>query len=483
MVTEKGGLPYKLRTKLAYGFGAVAFGVKDTGFGALLLLFYNQALGLDARLAGLAIAIALVVDAFLDPLIGYASDHLNTRWGRRHPFMYAAAVPAALSYFFLFSPPEGIGQTGLFTYLLVTAIMVRAFIAFFEIPNSALVAEFTQSYEDRTSYLNWRYFFGWIGGLTMSIAAFGLFLAEGTGKLSGTQVPGNYHAYGAAAAIIIFVAIMTSAVGTHSTIPWLQRPVDQKGSGAPTNFFKDLKVALSSQSAVMILMTGMLFSLSLGLLGGITPYVYSYFFELKPQQISLLYGATFLSAFAALAFTPWLAQRFEKRQAFIWITVAAILTTPSAAVLQIMGLLPPASSSGLVPLLFVLGAVATTFMIIQGTLFSSMTADVIEENEVRTGRREEGVFFAANIFVRKCVSGLGVFATSALLVLANFPEKAVPGAVPESVLNHLVLYFTALFFILNIAAIACILAFKITRARHAANLEILAGRRQEMPAR
>lgn len=317
----------------------------------------------------------------------------------------------------------------------------------------------------------------------MSIAAFGLFLAEGTGKLSGTQVPGNYHAYGAAAAIIIFVAIMTSAVGTHSTIPWLQRPVDQKGSGAPTNFFKDLKVALSSQSAVMILMTGMLFSLSLGLLGGITPYVYSYFFELKPQQISLLYGATFLSAFAALAFTPWLAQRFEKRQAFIWITVAAILTTPSAAVLQIMGLLPPASSSGLVPLLFVLGAVATTFMIIQGTLFSSMTADVIEENEVRTGRREEGVFFAANIFVRKCVSGLGVFATSALLVLANFPEKAVPGAVPESVLNHLVLYFTALFFILNIAAIACILAFKITRARHAANLEILAGRRQEMPAR
>ena len=98
--------PHGFWTRFFYGVGSVAFGVKDNGFGALLLLFYNQALGLDARLAGLAIGIALVVDAFLDPLIGYASDRLRTRWGRRHPFMYAAALPAALSYLFLFSPPR-----------------------------------------------------------------------------------------------------------------------------------------------------------------------------------------------------------------------------------------------------------------------------------------------------------------------------------------------------------------------------------------
>ena len=81
-------------TKFFYGVGSVAFGVKDNGFSVLLLLFYNQALGLDARLAGLAIAIALFVDAVIDPMIGYASDHLDTRWGRRRTWR-DAAVPSA----------------------------------------------------------------------------------------------------------------------------------------------------------------------------------------------------------------------------------------------------------------------------------------------------------------------------------------------------------------------------------------------------
>ena len=167
MTAEATKAPFGIGTKLSYGIGSVAFGIKDNGFGALLLLFYNQALGLDARLAGLAIAIALVVDAFVDPMIGYASDRSNTRWGRRHPFMYAATVPAALSYYFLFSPPEGLSQTSLFSYLLITAILVRVCIAFFEIPNSALIAEFTQNYEERTSYLNWRVFFGWMAPILL----------------------------------------------------------------------------------------------------------------------------------------------------------------------------------------------------------------------------------------------------------------------------------------------------------------------------
>ena len=57
-------------TKLFYGMGSIAFGVKDNGFQVLLLLCYNQALGLDAWRAGLALMIALIFDAFLDPMIG-----------------------------------------------------------------------------------------------------------------------------------------------------------------------------------------------------------------------------------------------------------------------------------------------------------------------------------------------------------------------------------------------------------------------------
>ena len=82
-------------TKLAYGFGAVAYGVKDNGFSFFLLLFYSQVIGLDARLVGIAITIALLFDGLIDPIIGYWSDNLRSKWGRRHPFMYASAIPVA----------------------------------------------------------------------------------------------------------------------------------------------------------------------------------------------------------------------------------------------------------------------------------------------------------------------------------------------------------------------------------------------------
>ena len=83
-----------LGRKVAYGFGSVAFGVKSNGFDYFFLIFYSQVMGVSAYLVSLALMVALIVDALSDPLIGYLSDNTRSRWGRRHPFMYAAALPA-----------------------------------------------------------------------------------------------------------------------------------------------------------------------------------------------------------------------------------------------------------------------------------------------------------------------------------------------------------------------------------------------------
>src|SRR4029079_12541006 len=104
---------------------------------------------------------ALVLDGIFDPLVGYLSDHLHSRWGRRHPFMYAAALPVAASYWFLWNPPDGLSHTGLLIYLIVVSIAVRALIAVNEIPSAALVPELTEHYDERTSILSYRFFFGW----------------------------------------------------------------------------------------------------------------------------------------------------------------------------------------------------------------------------------------------------------------------------------------------------------------------------------
>src|ERR1700761_4718045 len=92
-----------LKTKLFYGFGSVAFGVKDNGFQTILLLFYNQVMHLPAQTVGNILLAAMGLDALLDPVIGQFSDNLRPRWGRRHPILYLSALPVALSYLLLWN--------------------------------------------------------------------------------------------------------------------------------------------------------------------------------------------------------------------------------------------------------------------------------------------------------------------------------------------------------------------------------------------
>ena len=112
--------------KSLYGIGAVAFGVENLALGTLLMLFFNQVVGLPAPWVGAAIMIALIFDGIFDPLIGQWSDRLNSRWGRRHPFMYASALPLAIAFYCLFDPPYGWSNEVMFGYLLFCPAAVRA---------------------------------------------------------------------------------------------------------------------------------------------------------------------------------------------------------------------------------------------------------------------------------------------------------------------------------------------------------------------
>jgi Na+/melibiose symporter-like transporter len=119
------GPPLGRRHKLAYGVGQIAEGLKNGAFETFLLFYYNQALGLPGTLSGAALMIALIFDAVTDPLAGSLSDSTRSRFGRRHPWMVAAALPLGLAMFALFSPPAGLGTWGLFAWLTVGAISVR----------------------------------------------------------------------------------------------------------------------------------------------------------------------------------------------------------------------------------------------------------------------------------------------------------------------------------------------------------------------
>jgi glycoside/pentoside/hexuronide:cation symporter, GPH family len=430
-------------------------------------------LGLPEWWVGLAILIALVVDALSDPVVGHLSDHWHSRFGRRHPFMYASAVPVGISFYLLWNPPAALGPEALFVWLVVVAIVVRTFITFYEIPSSSLVAELTQSYDERTSLLGVRYFFGWWGGLTMAILAFRVFLRPDADHPVGILNPHGYADYGIAAGLIMTATILLSAGGTHSFIPRLKQPPPKRRRTLGEHV-RELRDTLSNRS-FRFLFGGTIFAaMAAGLTAALNVYFATYFWELDTDEIALVVMTSFVSAALAFAIAPQVSRRFGKKHGAIGVSLVALAIGPMPIVLRLLDLFPENDSPALLPMLAAFNVVVITLFIVTSILSSAMVADVVEESELTTGRRSEGLFFAALSFVQKCVSGIGVLASTLLLGAIGFPRGARPGEVPEEVVRALGLVFTPLLVVLLLISIAFLAGYGIDRDSHEANLRRLA---------
>lgn len=465
-------------SKLFYGFGSVAFGVKDNGFSYLLLLFYNQVMGLPATLVGLALMIALVFDAIIDPMVGQFSDNLRTRWGRRHPLMYAAALPMAICYAALWNPPHWDHRT-LFYYLLGMAILIRAIVSFYEVPSSALAAEFSSSYDERSILLSYRFFFGWVGGLAINLLAFAFLLKPDATHKIGQLNPIGYAHYGLFASVVIFISILVSTAGTHRHIPSLKPPPPRRKL-TPRQVLGEMRESLSNRSFLFLLAATITSALATGLGASLNNYFNTFFWGFTARQISLLTLGVFLSAIIALPATPSLSRRLGKRKTAIVFTILGMIVGLGPLFLRVLGLFPPNGSPMLMPIIFCTSIIYTTFIIISTTMGSSMVADVVEEAELKTGRRSEGLFFAAAAFIQKAVSGFGILAATVLITAIHLKAGANPATVPPEVKRNLALAYAPTIICLHAIGLTLLLGYRINRASHQETLTRLAAEAEEL---
>jgi Na+/melibiose symporter-like transporter len=459
-----------LSTMIYYGFGSVAYGVKDNGFAYLLLIFYNQVLGLPAAWVGAGIMTALIVDAITDPIVGYASDNLHSRWGRRHPFMYASALPVALAFYLLWSPPAGLSDQALLIYFFLIAAAVRISITFYEIPSTSLVAELTEDYDQRTSMLAFRYFFGWWGGLSMSVLAFLVFLPQSKG---GILYQEGYRHYGLAASSLMVIAILVSAMGTHRHIPNLKKP-PAKQPFDPGRAQGELRETLSNRSFLALFLSALFTAMATGISTSLNIYFNTYFWEFSTAQIGLLTLPLFLSAGVALVVAPRLSVMFGKKRSGIGVAAIAFIGAPLPMTLRLLDLFPANGTDTLFYSLLAFNAIEVTLIVVASILISAMVADVVEESELQTGRRSEGVFFAARSFVQKSVHGIGTFSATMILAAIDFPKDAAPGEVAPEVIRNLGLVYVPVLMVVYMIALGLLTGYRISRESHAENLRQLA---------
>ena len=463
-------------TRLVYGFGSVAEGVKNTAFSVFLLFYFSQVLGLPGTLAGGAIFLALCVDAVTDPLIGSISDNFVSKIGRRHPFMYAAAIPMPLCFYWLFNPPAGLEQWGLFAWMAGFAIGVRFSMTLFTIPAASLIAELTSDYDERTTLVSIRSLFGVVGGLISAQVAYLVYFVPSEHFADGRLDPSAYGGFAATCAVMIFIAIIVCGIGTHHTIPRLKsQPNPTPFSWA--QFVSDVSQVLHNHSYVNLMTASFFIFVAAGFNDVMGLYVNTYFWEFSTEQLALMVWALFLAPLIAVSLTPAVTRRFDKKITMITLAGIAIAVGPLPVIGRLVGLMPENGSPLLLPIMVVHATVIITLVVAIGIVYASMIADTVDENELLNGRRQEGVFMAAIAFVIKATSGVGGFIAGIALDVISFPTQAELGSVPPETLFSLGLVVGPGATMFIVASLFFMARYRLTRERHAEILEELEARR------
>ena len=464
-------------TKLAYGFGSAAYGVKDAGLKYFLLLFYAQVIGMDARLVSLAILIALVADAISDPIMGYWSDNFRSKWGRRHPFMYAAAVPVALSYYFIWTPPEGWSDQALFWYIVVLVITARTFITVYETPSAALAPELTDDYDERSSILSFRFFFGWFGGNAMSVIAFALiFPAFVTIAITNGQFnPDAYAFYGLFGSLVMFGAIMISALGTHHYIPRL-RKAPPKRDMTLKMIFKEIYQTVSSSSFFALFFASLLGYTASGLAAGLAFYFSTYYWGFNSAQIGAITFGVFLSAFIGGGLAPIITRKIGKKRGAIIIGLIAFTGAPMPIFLRLIDVLPANGTPEIFWIILVTNTIDVGLIVCYQILAASMMADLVEQGEMKTGNRSEGLFFAAATFMRKFGEGFGIVVAGFVISAVGLAAGAQQGEVSDDTLWLLGAVYVPVILAIWLTMVAIIGFYRIDRNKHEQTVRDLAER-------
>ena len=358
-----------------------------------VLKFATDVLGMSAAVMGMILFLGRGLDAIVDPIVGYLSDRTNTKLGRRRPWLLASVIPLGLTFILLWAPPRSLSGTMVIAWMAVMVVAFYSATSLLVIPHTALGAELTDSYHDRTRIFGGRHL-GWVVGSFAAIA--GLLALDRSTDVRTT----------------VFRLALGAGVVTALLVLWtvwrLRERAEFQGRGSehPFRAFRD--VWRNPHARLLLLVFG-IESLGGATIGVLTPYVAQYVVkraDLAPAVIAAYMVASFL-------FVPvWLplSRRFGKKA--LWLA-SMMLTAVSFGSMFFL-------AEGTLVLMTVLAIAAGTAASCGAIVGPSIQADVIDWDEHATGERKEGAYFAAWNFVFKVATGLTQALTGFVLTFSGY---------------------------------------------------------------
>jgi GPH family glycoside/pentoside/hexuronide:cation symporter len=434
-INRVGKVPVK--TKIYQGFGGILSSHKDFAFGTFLLLYYSQILGLSASLVSIVIAIALFTDAITDPIVGSISDSYRSKLGRRHPFMYGAAIPFGVTMYFLFAPPEGLSDAMLLGWLLFFTLTARLAFTFFYVPWSAVGAEFSNDYVERTSIITYRYMVGWTGGLTFNLVTWNYIFPDSELYPAGQLNPENYPLFGFAVCCLVILWAFISTHGTRKEIPYLLQPTKPTPKFSFSSVFSDVHLALQNANFRRLFFLFVMFSGLAGVGGVFDIYMNTYFWGFTSDDLRWFAMSAF-GAIAAFITIPFIQRKIDKQIVLQYFLGTFMIGAILKVCFRFWDIWPDNGEPLLLQLLIVHTTVQAYLLTTCGIMVGSLIADLMDEQELETSKRQEGVFSSAISFSSKATSSIGLIAGGFLLdFYIKLPRQAELSSVDEDVLFRL----------------------------------------------
>jgi glycoside/pentoside/hexuronide:cation symporter, GPH family len=406
-------------------------------------------------------------------VVGFTSDNWRGKLGRRHPFMYAAAIPLAIAFYCIYVPPVGLSDFGLFLWFTFFTVLQRQSMTVYHVPHLALGAELSTDYRERSVVMSYNTIFAVVGGASAFFFGWTWFGSAPGGSSSRAAYPGLAAAVGVFAAVMIFV----SAYFTRDQVARLVQAPANRSRLTIRALVHELKSCVGNRNYRMLLCGMVLLSATLGTRETLNAYVSLFYWGLLETQIRILGLATPPAFVLAFVLAVRMHGRYDKRNTLLGAVFLTVVASALPVLLRIAGLFPENGSPQLVPALF--GFVFAFYggiAVLTITVLSAL-ADVADEHELSTGRRQEGAFYAARTFFSKLTSALGHVVAGVSVDLIGFPAGAKAGEVGESVLFKLGLIDGPIAAIPSAIALYFFSRYHIDQRRHAEIQHKLATRR------
>jgi GPH family glycoside/pentoside/hexuronide:cation symporter len=418
-----------LWSKLAYGsgeFGPASIGMMRSLF---FVIYLTDTVGLDPQLASVGAMIGLVWDAINDPLVGILSDRVQTRWGRRRPFLLFFAIPFGAISVLLWAAPDWESQWALVAYVTLAFILVDTLGTLLSVPYLSLIPELTQDYDERTALAGFKTGFQLVGSLLVVILAPILIDAALEAGFSAKRGYVNTAVILGAISAACFLLVFLKVRERHT-----QMPVKH------LNFPTMIRLAWNNIPFRFVAVIFLINWTILDMVAVLFPFYLLYWiaegdllvkariFGLDLALESAFFGVLMLVTILSVPLWLWVSRRSNKQRAYM----AGMIFL--AMVLAAMYLVQP----GQINVLLAIGALAGLGVGSAYVLPDAMFPDIIEWDELRARRRQEGIYYGARAFLRKLATALVIFVTLQLLGLSGYqtpPEGAVYFAQPPGTLQ------------------------------------------------